>query len=190
MDATPQFLDHDLDVNGCASMQATHYAIARKRYRRLLPEYKEQERRREAKRVRTKEDKNPPKSKPRRFGPCGREDCLAFLQPLYGCGFTTCDCDALDRARERAHRGLEDDIGHQAESIEPPAALRWPQQQPLDRMIASRRESVSALSPPPLAAAHFLFASFPAASAFWNLSRYSCLMMPFFIIGASPGRSA
>ena len=44
------------------------YDIARKRYRRLLPEVRERERAREAKRVRSADSKNPPEHQPRKRG--------------------------------------------------------------------------------------------------------------------------
>ena len=52
-----------------------YYGIARKRYARLLPAYQEQERRREAKRVRPKGARHPQAGKKPRFGPC--EACPA-----------------------------------------------------------------------------------------------------------------
>ena len=59
------------------SMEYFHvyYDIARKRYRRLLPEVRERERAREAKRVRSADSKNPPEHQPRK-----RSHSLAALE--------------------------------------------------------------------------------------------------------------
>ena len=55
------------------------YAAARKRYARLIPDYKERERRREARRSRPSGARHPKPGEQPRFGRCGRPDCPAAV---------------------------------------------------------------------------------------------------------------
>ena len=59
------------------AFSAVQYAAARKRYARLIPEYQDRERRREAKRSRPSGARHPQPGEQPRFGPCGRHGCPA-----------------------------------------------------------------------------------------------------------------
>lgn len=78
------------------------YDIARKRYRRLLPEVRVRERAREAKRVRSADSKNPPKDKPRKNVYVHAEEEWAVQRAMQRgepyCskhGFAACDCASV-----------------------------------------------------------------------------------------------